>query len=243
MIARRTIPPRPLRDVPRRLWLLLLVASLLQVAWHAQAPAPRAVAQALPEAPPVALLRALSLGETQLLSRLLSLWLQAFDNQPGISIPFSQLDYERVAGWLSVSLQLDPANRYPLLAASSLYAEVADRARVRRMLAFIEIQFRRDPPGRWRWMAHAVLLAKHRLGDLPLALRLARQLTEATADAPVPGWARQMQVFVLEDSGEHAAAAALLGALLESGQVHGEEERRFLTRRLAQLREASGVEK
>ena len=178
-------------------------------------------------------------GEPAVLSRLVSLWLQAFDNQPGISLPFVALDYERVVAWLRVSLHLDRGNTYPLLAASHLYAEVPDAAKSRRMLVFVEREFMADPGNRWRWMAHAVLIAKHRLGDLPLALTLARQLTDADPAAAIPGWARQMQIFVLEDLGEYEAAEILLGGMLDSGAITSVHEQVFLQHRLERLQKTT----
>ena len=83
------------------------------------------------------------------------LYLQAFDNQPGISIPFMQLDYPRVAQWLDASLDLDPLTQYPLLMASQLYAQVPDETRTRYMFEFVYRRFLEDPNRRWRWLAHA----------------------------------------------------------------------------------------
>ena len=57
---------------------------------------------------PAAALRALSMGEPQAMAQFLTLFLQAFDNQPGISIPFRSLDYARVIVWLKTALALDP---------------------------------------------------------------------------------------------------------------------------------------
>jgi hypothetical protein len=230
----RATKQRTVKDVPRACVWALGAALVLQLLWHTWLPGPQARAMVLPRPPPDGYLRLLGFGEPAVLSRLVSLWLQAFDNQPGISIPFVALDYERVTGWLRVSLRLDPGNDYPLLVASHLYAEVPDAAKVRRMLSFIESEFKHDPQGRWRWMANAVLTAKHRLGDLPLALALARQLTDA--DAKVPGWARQMQIFVLEDLGELEAAEILVGGMLSSGTVTSRHERIFLDQRLQKMR-------
>jgi len=45
-----------------------------------------------------------SLGEPIALAQWLTLYLQAFDNQPGVSIPFQDLDYPRVIRWLDTIL-------------------------------------------------------------------------------------------------------------------------------------------
>ena len=51
----------------------------------------------------------------------------------------------------------------------------------------------------------------------------------------MPHWARQMEVFILEDMNEQDSAAILLGGLLDSGQITDPNELRFLTDRLKDL--------
>jgi hypothetical protein len=175
-----------------------------------------------------------SLGEPVPLAQLTTLYLQAFDNQPGISIPFRELDYRRVTEWLSTLLALDPVGQYPLLMAAQLYATVADEPRERQMYDFVYAQFLRDPDRRWRWLAHAAILAKHRLHDNALALHYAREITRLAPAAP--SWARQMQIFILEDIGEIESAKILLGGLLVAGEIKDEHELHFLTERLEALK-------
>ena len=227
---------RPLRAVPRAVFAALAGALLLQVIWHASLPKPVARAQALGPPPTIAALRVASLGEPIPLAQLMTVYLQAFDNQPGISIPFRELDYQRVINWRAVILELDPLGQYPLLLASQVYAQVPDEVRTRAMFDFVYQQFLRDPDHRWRWLAHAAILAKHRLKDAPLALRYASEITRLARGAP--GWARQMHIFMLEDLGEIESAKIFLGALLTSGEIHDEHELRFLTERLETLQNA-----
>jgi hypothetical protein len=120
--------------------------------------------------------------------------------------------------------------------AAHLYAQVPDEAKTRRMLELVHDEFLRDPDRRWRWLAHAALVAKHRLKDLPLALRYAEDITSHASSAL--GWARQMRIFILQDMGEVEAAAVLLGGLLESKEVTDMGEIRFLTERLEELKAA-----
>lgn len=168
------------------------------------------------------------------------LWLQAFDNQPGISIPYRELDYQTVIAWLEEILALDARGQYPLFAASRLYSEVPDEARQRMMLEFVFRKFLEDPDRRWPALAHAVYMAKHRLQDLPLALRYARALTDHVTATNVPFRARQMQYWVLEDLGELEDARILLGGLLDSGTIKDPHELMFLRQRLQELESASG---
>jgi hypothetical protein len=229
---------RRLSAVPRGMRWGLVGAFVLQLAFAAVQPPPRASAEALPALPSAAVLRIASLGDPIALAQMLTLYLQAFDNQPGVSIPFLQLDYARVEAWLERILELDPAGQYPLLLAAQVYAQVPDESKQRQMLELIYRHFLADPGRRWPWLAHAVIMARHRLEDQALALRYAQALrTHATASA-VPGWARQMEIFLREDMGEYEAAKVLLGGLLDGGTVTDPHELAFLVERLKRLEAA-----
>ncbi|MGQ0751695.1 MAG: hypothetical protein ACT4PS_14265 [Betaproteobacteria bacterium] len=228
---------RSLGAVPWPVWGLLLTSLALYVAMRAMAPAPLANAAALSYPASPAMVRAASLGEPIAAAQLLTLYLQAFDNQPGISIPFKELDYGRVAAWLQTILSLDAATQYPLLMAAHLYAQVPDETKQRYMLDWVHRKFTEHPERRWRWLAHATLMAKHRLGDNALALRYARDIARLAPGAP--NWARQMQVFILEDMGEVESASILLGGLLAAGEINESSEIRFLTQRLEQMKNAA----
>ena len=227
---------RSLRTVPRTFLLLLAAALVVQVAVQLARPRPAAHAEALSASLPVNVVRAASGGDEITTAQGLALYLQAFDNQPGISIPFMQLDYARVMDWLGSILALDPEGQYPLMMASQLYAQVPDEGRQRQMIDFVHRQFLADPDRRWRWLAHCALVARHRLRDLPLALRYADEITRHARDAS--GWARQMGIFMRADLGERERARVLLGGLLASGEVTDPKEIHFLTERLEELKSA-----
>ncbi len=227
---------RRLGVVPPAVRAFLLVALLLQLFWHSLQPAPVARAAALPAAPGIAGMRLASFGETVAAAQMLLLYLQAYDNQPGISIPFRDLDYNRVAGWLMTALRLDPHSGYALMMASQLYGQVSDHARQRAMCGFVHDRFLESPDTRWRWLAHCAIMAKHRLGDPALALRYAADITRHAGAAS--GWARQMQIFILEDMGETESAKVLLGGLLATGEVTDASELHFLAERLQALESA-----
>lgn len=235
-----TVDARRVSAVPWAVQVLLAASLGAQILWAAWRSQPEAVVHALPPPPPAAVLRVMALGQPDVLARILMLWLQAFDYQPGVSIAFRDLDYAQVEAWLARMLELDPAFQYPLLAASRLYGEVNAPDKQRRMIDFVARAFRADPAARWPWMAHAVYLAKHRLRDLDYALALARELSRADDHGVIPQWAKQMHIFVLEDMGELESVKVLLGGLLESGAISDPHERRFLTQRLHDLEQRLG---
>jgi hypothetical protein len=239
----RVARDRPLSAVPRAIWCVLLTSILFQAMFHASSHgSTRAIAQPLPQPSDVEWVRLVTLGDGVAASRLLMLWLQAFDNQPGISLPLASLDYDRVIGWLSLALDLDPDSTYPMLAATRIYAQVSDEDKARSMLAFVHKKFLQSPNERWRWLADATITAKHRLKDLALAQRFARDLRQHATGPDVPFWARDMQVIVLTEMGEFETAQGIIGGLLESGQITDPAELRFLTGKLEEIRKLVGTD-
>ena len=226
---------RPVSAVPG--WIACVLAGALAVQAASQFTQRARVPSAaeLPNAPSAQALHLADLGEPAALARLAMIWLQAFDSSGDNAVPYRQLDYTRLVTWLRAIQATDPRSEYPLFAASRIYAEIADPAKARLMLDFIAGEFAADPNRRWPALAHAALLAKHRLKDLPLARRYAAAIQRlATADS-VPLWAKQMEVFILEDMNELEAAKVMLGGLLAAGRIRDAAERRFLQGRLKEL--------
>jgi len=223
------------RPAGRWTWGALALALAVQVGVHRTGPPPDARAEALawPPSPPLA--RLMAFGDAPALGRAMMLGLQAYDVQPGVSLPFRSLDYTRVIAWLRLVLSLHPASQYALLSAAHLYAESPDLQRTRQMLDFIHQSFLQDPDHRWPWLAHAVVLARHRLQDQPLALFYARELRLHVSEGAAPPWVRQMEALALADLGQREAARVLLGGMLASGTITEPHERHFLIERLQAL--------
>jgi hypothetical protein len=218
---------RALSAVPRWLWAALAIALASQLAVQSlRAPAARHTAT-LPPPPRPAALRLAAFGENEALARLVALHVQGYDA--------GRVEPGRLTGWLQGALALDPRSAYPMFLAARVYAETADAQRARAVLAFIHGEFLRDPNRHWPWLAHAALLAKHRLRDLALARRYASDLQRRVTAPGVPLWATQMEVFILEDLNELEAAKVLLGGLLASGKIGDPAELRFLKQRLEAL--------
>lgn len=227
---------RPLGAVPGWLWTALGAALAGQLAAHWVAPASGVRAEDLPPPPSASVLRLAAFGEPEALARLAMLYLQAFDLGGGNALPYRRLDYGRLVGWLGSIVALDPRSQYALFCAARVYAETPDPARMRQMLDFIYREFFADPNRRWPWLAQAALLAKHELKDLSLARRYAAAIDRYTTAPDVPLWAKQMEIFILEDMNELQAARIMLGGLLESGKITDPAEARFLKRRLEELK-------
>jgi hypothetical protein len=197
--------------LPGWLWAFLATALAAQFALHSGGNAGPSSRANLEAPPSLAALRLASFGEREAAARLLALHVQSFD--------LDKVDYRHLVAWLRRILELEPRSQYPLFLAARVYGESPDPARARLALDLAYQEFFVDPDRRWPYLAHAALLAKHRLGDLPLARRYASALQRHARAPDVPLWARQMEVFILEDMNELDAARIMLGGMLESGTI------------------------
>jgi hypothetical protein len=181
--------------------------------------------QALPSVRALTLMGA---GETEMVATLLALRLQTFDAQAGRTVALRTLDGERIFEWLSRAAELSPLFRYPTFMASRIYAETLPEQHARRLLDWIDERFALHPEAHWAWQAYAVHLAEHRLDDKPLARELAAHLRERAEGTQIPPWARDLEFFLLTDLDEVEAARALLGGLIDSGQLDDERALRAM---------------
>jgi hypothetical protein len=220
---------------------MVTLALAGQLAFHATMPESQARRRTLPTPPPKPVLRTAALGEPSALAAAGCLWVQFFDDQAGVSVPYERLDYARLRRWLERLLALEPASDYPLLLAVRLYARVDDAERTRAMLDFVHRAVPARPRERWRWLAEAAVTAEHGLGDRELALRFAETLAAHTAPGEIPHWARDLRLLLLEDMGRYRAAKILIGGMLESGAINDPAELHFLRRRLEALKARSGA--
>ncbi|MBY0578776.1 MAG: hypothetical protein K2P57_06995 [Burkholderiales bacterium] len=219
--------------------VILLSALLLQFLWHGALPNESVRAEKLPAPPDSVVLRFFSLDEAVMASRFMMLYLQSFDIQPGVVIPYGDLDYGTVTKWLEAGLLLDAKDKYPLFSATYLYAGVKDGKRERSMLDFIYREFMRNPGERWQWLAQGALIAKYELHDLPLALEYSEALRRNATGKDVPHWVTQMSIFTLEDMNEIESAKILLGGFLAGGKITDPNEVVFLERELKRVERRS----
>ena len=179
----------------------------------------------------------LALGSEHLLARLLAIRLQLHDNQAGRHFRYSLIDYDLLIEWLDIMSDIDAENEYPMLLASRIYSQTDDARKLRAILGYIERRFDDNPQLHWRRLAEASLLAKHRLGDLDLALRLAEKLADQPESVIMPHWARDFRILLLAELNEYESAIAIIEALLGSGSVEDPDEQRFLLQKLSDFQQ------
>ena len=224
---------RPFKQLPRRLLIGFLALLGLQIYLHQTAMRQAEIGyKPLPTPFASSIYRGLSMGSQQLFSYLLAIRLQLHDNQAGRHVRYSQLDYNLLANWLDQIYQLNTQSEYPMLLASRVYSQTRDKARLRIILEYIDRTFMQNPQLHWRRLAEASVIAKHQLGDLPLALQMADKLSSQAESIKMPPWARDMQLILLGDMNEFETAITIIVALLQSNSVNDPDEARFLKEKL-----------
>lgn len=216
------------RPAPRWVVGLFLGVLLLQLAWASQRPPPMARAEDFSAPPSLAVLRLAALGDGIALARMVMLWVQNFDNQPGLAVPFRQLNYDTLSRWLERILTLDPRSDYPLHAAWNFYSPVGDKQKSMRMFTFLHERFLESPKNRWRWLALAAVNAHHRWGEQERALAALNDIHDKARQGDLPAWARGVHLSILHKRGELDSARQLVGGLLYNGEITDPGELHYL---------------
>lgn len=167
----------------------------------------------------------MTLGDTQFSYRFGAITLQNLGNTGGNVVAVKDYDYKKLGEWFWLLHGLDPAsNHVPMMAAYYFGATPVkeDLAVVVDYLAEVG----QIPVGnKWRWLAHAVFLARHRMHDLDRALDYAYRLSKMEpAGDTLPLWARQMPAFVLSEQGEKDSSRKIVEEiLLTADDLHPNE--------------------
>ena len=161
LIVRMIKSANPIKRIPLSLKVSFVLALSFQMSVSQINTPVSLTGRTIPAPPKYELLQALSLGSPAWLSRVLALWLQSQDVQPGKTLSLNELNYDTIRAWLEVQLKLDKNNHYPFMAALHYYGNVRNPQKLRKMLAFVEQNFTEKPETYWRWMAEAVIKATH----------------------------------------------------------------------------------
>jgi len=158
----------------------------------------------------------LALGDQEFAYRSAGLMLQNLGNSAGRDFSLRDFDYEQLGQWFVLMDYLDPHSDYMPFLAARYYGSVSDPDKLDPVLDYLEVAGQRPEGEKWRWLGHAVFLARYMQEDLNKALDLAYKL--AAVDNPdVASWARQMPAFILQAKGDEEAAYGIMLNILASG--------------------------
>jgi len=229
---------RPLQQLPAPLIWGFMLVLLSQLLFHHFSPAQREFRyQPLSNPLGASTYRGIAMGSEKLLGYLLAIRLQLHDSQAGRYFSYNRIEYPVLVEWLEQITSINPVSEYPMLLASRVYSQTRDKSRLRLMLEFIERNFDRAPQLHWRRLAEASVIAKHQLGDLELALRMAEKLALQPASIVMPQWARDIRFLLLAEFNEFESAIAIIEALLQSNAITDPDEKRFLEGKLSKFQQ------
>jgi hypothetical protein len=171
----------------------------------------------------------MALGDSEFFYRFGAITLQNLGDTGGQVTPLRDYNYQRLGEWFWLMNDLDPASNHVPMLAAYYFGGTRTPSDVKVVVDYLG-QIGQVPVGtKWRWLAHAIYLARFRMQDLPLALDLAYKLAKMEPVGDVlPEWARQMPAFVLKEQGDKEAARKIVEDLLVSSQRFHPNEVNFM---------------
>lgn len=200
----------------RRLeWLLLLCVALSVLTWfyarHMQARWLN-----VPPAPGTAGAQIMTLGDASMAYRITALLLQHLGDFGGRTVNLKEYDYAPLKGWFLLADRLDPRSDFVPYLAAYYFGAVDDPVKVRPVIEYLRVAGNRPEGEKWRWLMHAVYLARFRAHDLPWAMEMARELAAIPNDR-MPALTRQMPAFIASAQGDKETALQIMITLLQTG--------------------------
>ncbi len=157
-----------------------------------------------------------SLGDKQLAYRSISMMLQNLGSIGGDVRPLGEYNYDELTQWFFLSAALDERSDFVPYLAAYYYGAGQDTEKLRYMMPYLYDVGTLPYPNKWMWLAQGAFLARHRVGDLDLALEFANTL--ANLENPgLPVWTRQMPAFIRYAQGEKEAAYDIMKQIMVSG--------------------------
>ena len=167
----------------------------------------------------------MGLGDSEFAYRYGALELQNLGDSGGQTTALKDYDYQELGKWFWLLDSLDPASDHVPMMAAYVFGATRVPSDVRVVYDYLA-KIGDNPAGqKWRWLVHAIFLARHRLYDLDLALGLAYKLSKMQlTDDHLPDWARRMPALVLAEKGDKEDARKILeDILVSSDKIHPNE--------------------
>lgn len=220
--------PAPMSSLEIKAWsAFALILGLLAASWL---PLRKEQARWLnvPPVPTDGAVYASALGDGQLAYRSIGVMLQNLGDMHGRVTALKDYNYPDLGKWFDLTMRLDPRSDYIPYIASYYYGGLDnDSDKLKPVVDYLFKAGLSDEGEKWRWLAHAIYLARFKLHDLDYALKMANILAAKAhdADSGLPNWARQMPAFILNAKGEKEAALQIMVEIIASvgDKIHPNE--------------------
>lgn len=147
-------------------------------------------------------------GDRQLSYRNVGMILQNAGDTGGHVTHFSNYNYQTVEDWLWLSDKLDPKANYVPSLAAYYFSAAKDPDKLAHLLDYLAHTGQDTTNERWRFLAHAIYLARFRVEDQEKALAFAEKLANLKGNLPI--WTKVMPAYVRKATGDKKEARNLL---------------------------------
>ncbi len=189
------------------LYLCLVFAVFLNVAFWLHSHRLSLHWPTVPQPPAERTVRTGFLDDAAFAYRVWGLALQNFGSV-GESQALKDYNFSHLVSWFRVMDALDPRSNFVPFLAAYYFSATQDASQLTGLIHYLEEVGARPEPGKWRWLAQAAYLARHRMHDTPEALRLAKKLGSVYRPG-MPLWTRNLEAMFTADLGDRQAAYLL----------------------------------
>ncbi|HEX2753619.1 MAG TPA: hypothetical protein VHP34_11060 [Alphaproteobacteria bacterium] len=167
----------------------------------------------------------MTLGDRQFSYRFGAITLQNLGNTGGNVVAVKDYDYQKLGAWFALLHDLDPASNHVPMMAAYYFGATPNKEDLTIVVDYLSTVGQIPVGNKWRWLAQAVFLARHRMQDLDRALDYAYKLSKMDPIGDtLPIWARQMPAFVLSEQGEKESSRKIVeDILLTADDLHPNE--------------------
>lgn len=162
------------------------------------------------------------LGDKQFAYRSISIMLQNLGDSGGRYTPLKDYDYDRLAKWFFLADSLDPVSDYIPFLAAFYFGNVQEPQKLPPVVDYLYEVGKRGENEKWRWLVQGIHLARYRLQDIDLALKMADVLS-GFQDIELPIWAKNMKALVMTVKGEKEAAYEIFMRTLQDENISSYE--------------------
>lgn len=201
------------------LWAVFLIVMIVQGGLWFSVRKVQAEWLNVPPLPSDSAVEAAAFGDRQLAYRSIGIMLQNLGDTGGRVTALRDYNYDMLTKWLYLTSRLDRESSYTPYIAAYYFGGLSDTTEKLRPLVKYLHNIGNSPEGeKWRWLAHAVYLARYRVEDMDMAHKMAVDLAALAnrPDSEMPNWARQMPAFILNQQGEKEAALIIMLEILSS---------------------------
>lgn len=171
----------------------------------------------VPPAPSVTAVMGSFLGDKEFAYRGAAITMQAFGNQTGQVQALKDYNYENLGGWFFLADSLNKKSNYVPTLAAYYFGGSQDPSKLMPVITYLRQVGTYPEEDKWRFLGHAVYLARHRMENMELAAQLADELA-AVYKPGMPGWILQMKSIIRSDMGQKEMAYSLMLETLKAEQ-------------------------